>query len=70
MDSDDQEDDAIIPMPQEENIDTLRAKLHAKIDAFRNKGKKAANGEVGSKDELLESGDCSGSNARAAAEGN
>jgi len=29
-DSDDQEDDAIIPMPQEENIDTLRAKLHAK----------------------------------------
>ena len=54
MDDPDSEDDlaSIVPLPQSESIETLRAKLHAKIDAMRTK--KRGGGEGNSKDELLE----------------
>jgi len=54
MDDTDSEVDPtpIVPLPQSESIDTLRAKLHAKIDAIRIK--KRGDGEGNSKDELLE----------------
>ncbi|TFY75307.1 hypothetical protein EWM64_g8706 [Hericium alpestre] len=48
------QDDEIVPMPEHQGIDALRAKLHAKIDGLRNRGRKSWGGEVGSKDELLE----------------
>ncbi|KAH9064512.1 surfeit locus protein 6-domain-containing protein [Lactarius vividus] len=54
MDDNDPEDDpaSIVPLPQSESIETLRAKLHAKVEAMRIK--KRGNGEGNSKDELLE----------------
>ncbi|KAH9034709.1 surfeit locus protein 6-domain-containing protein [Lactarius pseudohatsudake] len=54
MDDSDPEDDPapIVPLPQSESIETLRAKLHAKIEAMRIK--KRGDGEGNSKDELLE----------------
>jgi len=54
MDDIDREDDPdpIVPLPQSESIQTLRAKLHAKIEATRIK--KRGDGEGNSKDELLE----------------
>ncbi|KAI9438356.1 surfeit locus protein 6-domain-containing protein [Lactarius indigo] len=54
MDGTDSEDDPvpIVPLPQSESIETLRAKLHAKIEAIRIK--KRGDGEGNSKDELLE----------------
>jgi hypothetical protein len=54
MDDPDPEDDlaSIVPLPQSESIETLRAKLHAKIEAIRIK--KRGGGEGNSKDELLE----------------
>ncbi|KAH9077789.1 surfeit locus protein 6-domain-containing protein [Lactarius deliciosus] len=54
MDGSDPEDDPapIVPLPQSESIETLRAKLHAKIEAMRIK--KRGDGEGNSKDELLE----------------
>ncbi|KAH9045958.1 surfeit locus protein 6-domain-containing protein [Lactarius hengduanensis] len=54
MDDSDLEDDPapIVPLPQSESIETLRAKLHAKIEAMRIK--KRGDGEGNSKDELLE----------------
>ncbi|KAF8273623.1 surfeit locus protein 6-domain-containing protein [Lactarius quietus] len=54
MDDLDPEDDLvpIVPLPQSESIKTLRAKLHAKIEATRIK--KCGGGEGNSKDELLE----------------
>ncbi|KAI9464105.1 surfeit locus protein 6-domain-containing protein [Lactarius psammicola] len=54
MDDTDPEDDSapIVPLPQSESIETLRAKLHAKIEAMRIK--KRGDGEGNSKDELLE----------------
>ena len=42
----------IVPLPQSESIETLRAKLHAKIEVMRIK--KRGNGGGNSKDELLE----------------
>ena len=54
MNDPDPEDDLapIVPLPQSESIETLRAKLHAKIEAIRIK--KRGDGEGNSKDELLE----------------
>ncbi|KAI0043062.1 hypothetical protein FA95DRAFT_1609716 [Auriscalpium vulgare] len=48
-DADGAEDDGIVPLAQPASIETLRAKLHAKIDSMRARGR-AASG----KDELLE----------------
>lgn len=42
----------IVPLPQSESIETLRSKLHAKIEAIRIK--KHGDGDGNSKDELLE----------------
>jgi hypothetical protein len=42
----------VVPLSRPESIETLRAKLHAKIDAIRSK--KGGGGEGCSKDELLE----------------
>ncbi|KAI0062540.1 hypothetical protein BV25DRAFT_1870297 [Artomyces pyxidatus] len=50
----DDDEDAIVPMAQAETIETLRAKLHAKIDTIKNRGRRNAGWEVNSKDELLE----------------
>jgi hypothetical protein len=54
MDDTDPEVDPIpiVPLPQSESIETLRAKLHAKIEVMRIK--KRGDGEGNSKDELLE----------------
>ena len=54
MNDTDPEDDLtpIVPLPQSESIENLRAKLHAKIEAMRIK--KRGGGEGNSKDELLE----------------
>lgn len=54
MDGPDPEDDLapIVPLPQSESIETLRAKLHAKIEAIQIK--KRGGSEGNSKDELLE----------------
>ena len=41
-----------VPLSRPESVETLRAKLHAKIDAIRSK--KRGNNEGSSKDELLE----------------
>ena len=51
---DDPEDDLvpIVPLPQSESIEALRAKLRAKIETMRSK--KRGDGEGNSKDDLLE----------------
>lgn len=50
----DLDDDAshVVPLSRPQSIETLRAKLHAKIDAVRSK--KRGDTEGNSKDELLE----------------
>ena len=54
MDDPDPEDDLvpIVPLPQSESIEALRAKLRAKIETMRSK--KRGDGEGNSKDDLLE----------------
>ncbi|KAI0252739.1 surfeit locus protein 6-domain-containing protein [Lactifluus subvellereus] len=53
LESNSEEDAApVVPLSRPESIETLRAKLHAKIDAMRSK--KLGGGEGSSKDELLE----------------
>jgi len=45
----------IVPLPVGEGIDTLRAKLHARIDSLRDRKRRPADGsEATSRDELLE----------------
>ncbi|KAA1474599.1 SURF6-domain-containing protein [Dentipellis sp. KUC8613] len=50
----DDADEDIVPLPQSEGIDALRAKLHAKIDLLHNRGRRNGGREVGGRDELLE----------------
>ena len=53
IESDPEEDASrAVPLSRPESIETLRAKLHAKIDVIR--GKKRSDNEGSSKDELLE----------------
>ncbi|TFY54325.1 hypothetical protein EVG20_g9751 [Dentipellis fragilis] len=53
-DADEDNDASIVPLPESEGIDALRAKLHAKIDFLHNRGRRNSGWEVGSRDELLE----------------
>ncbi|ETW77476.1 hypothetical protein HETIRDRAFT_327684 [Heterobasidion irregulare TC 32-1] len=53
------EDEAaeIVPMPESQSIDALRAKLHARMSTLRNRGRRPPGEypqDVGSRDELLE----------------
>lgn len=52
IESDQEVADHAVPLSRPESIETLRAKLHAKIDAIRSQ--KRSNNEGTSKDELLE----------------
>jgi hypothetical protein len=52
IESDPEEDARAVPLSRPESIETLRAKLHGKIDAIRSK--KRGYNEGSSKDELLE----------------
>lgn len=52
IESDQEDAGHVVPLSRPESIETLRAKLHAKIDAIRSK--KRSNNEGTSKDELLE----------------
>ena len=57
-DSDDEgaevSDVPLVPMPASGGIQELRDKLHARMAALRRGGRRYADGEAGSRDELLE----------------
>lgn len=61
MDVDDSDDEGapvpdipLVPMPASGGIQELREKLHAKMASLRRGGPRYAEGEAGSRDELLE----------------